>query len=106
MIKLIYKQEVVWQQTQCRLIIVLCVGGIQVKEFNCGYCIQHLIGHCDYSPGSAACIYSRKDWRNEPKEKVDNYVDALEKWEISQLNLKYSRIRYQIKEEREKKESM
>lgn len=106
MITLIYKREVVCQQIQYLLTIVQYVGGIQVNDFNCEYCVQHIIGRCDYTPGSAACIYSRKDWRKEPELKLNNYVDALEKWETEQLNLKYSRIRYRIKQEREKKENM
>lgn len=49
---------------------------------SCGDCVKGIVyGNCGISPGNAACLYSRKNWWEEPPEKVIEYLERCKQYE-------------------------
>jgi hypothetical protein len=67
---------------------------------NCKDCVNGILGTCQYSKNSAACLCAGKPWREEPKEKLLNYVDRMRKYDVAQFarRLEYlSKLEEEIK---------
>lgn len=47
----------------------------------CKNCVNYLIGECQYSLHSAACLQCAKDWHEEPQDKLLDWVTRVKKWE-------------------------
>lgn len=47
----------------------------------CKNCVNYLIGECQCTLHSAACLHCAKDWHEEPQDKLLDWIDRIKRWE-------------------------
>lgn len=48
---------------------------------SCKDCVNGFLGQCNYSYHNAACLTTAKPWRDEPLDKLLDYIDRVRNFE-------------------------
>lgn len=59
---------------------------------DCLDCVYGFLDCCGTHRNNAACLTMQRPWRDEPKEKLLEYVERRRKYEVEQFNQKLKRL--------------
>ena len=54
---------------------------IELTYVSCKDCVNGFLGQCNYSYHSAACLTTAKPWRDEPLDKLLDYINKVRDFE-------------------------